>query len=67
MDAGVTAEKDKSLITFFFTFCRDPSDWSAEVMESLGPLLLLDDDAISALPNKVCIFSICIFVIFSEQ
>ncbi|XP_062279086.1 otoancorin [Scomber scombrus] len=30
----------------------DPSDWSAETMESLGPLLLLDDDAISALPNK---------------
>ncbi|KAM7383470.1 hypothetical protein PAMP_003118 [Pampus punctatissimus] len=30
----------------------DPSDWSADTMESLGPLLLLDDNAISALPNK---------------
>ncbi|XP_027142608.1 otoancorin [Larimichthys crocea] len=30
----------------------DPSDWSAETMEEVGPLLLLDDDATSALPNK---------------
>ncbi|XP_044065278.1 otoancorin isoform X2 [Siniperca chuatsi] len=30
----------------------DPSDWSAETMETLGPLLLLDDSATSALPNK---------------
>nr|XP_046256838.1 otoancorin [Scatophagus argus]XP_046256839.1 otoancorin [Scatophagus argus]XP_046256840.1 otoancorin [Scatophagus argus] len=30
----------------------DPSDWSAETMEKLGPLLLLDDNATSALPNK---------------
>ncbi|XP_034731126.1 otoancorin [Etheostoma cragini] len=30
----------------------DPSDWSAETMEALGPLLLLDDNVTSALPNK---------------
>ncbi|XP_070768533.1 otoancorin [Enoplosus armatus] len=30
----------------------DSSDWSAETMEVMGPLLLLDDDATSALPNK---------------
>ncbi|XP_056236500.1 otoancorin [Seriola aureovittata] len=30
----------------------DPSDWSAETMEALGPILLLDDTATSALPNK---------------
>ncbi|XP_054477293.1 otoancorin [Anoplopoma fimbria] len=30
----------------------DPSYWSAETMEALGPLLLLDDNAISALPYK---------------
>ncbi|KAG8010056.1 Otoancorin [Nibea albiflora] len=30
----------------------DPSDWSAEAMEEVGPLLLLDDAATSALPNK---------------
>ncbi|XP_022621926.1 otoancorin [Seriola dumerili] len=30
----------------------DPSDWSAETMEELGPILLLDDTATSALPNK---------------
>ncbi|KAM7420815.1 hypothetical protein PAMA_015163 [Pampus argenteus] len=30
----------------------DPSDWSADTMETLGPLLLLDNNAISALPNK---------------
>ncbi|XP_039973328.1 otoancorin [Xiphias gladius] len=30
----------------------DPSDWSAETMEALGPFLLLDDNATSALPNK---------------
>ncbi|XP_069552068.1 otoancorin [Brachyistius frenatus] len=29
-----------------------PSDWSAETMELLGPLVLLDDNATSALPNK---------------
>ncbi|XP_072250370.1 otoancorin [Leuresthes tenuis] len=29
-----------------------PSDWSPDTMESLGPLLLLDEKAISALPNK---------------
>ncbi|XP_059195102.1 otoancorin [Centropristis striata] len=29
------------------------SDWSDEIMETVGPLLLLDVDAISALPNKV--------------
>ncbi|XP_041799048.1 otoancorin isoform X2 [Chelmon rostratus] len=28
------------------------SDWSAEMMEKLGPLILLDDNATSALPNK---------------
>ncbi|TKS82067.1 Otoancorin Precursor [Collichthys lucidus] len=30
----------------------DPSDWSPETMEEVGPLLLLDDNATSALPNK---------------
>ncbi|KAG7475667.1 hypothetical protein JOB18_035395 [Solea senegalensis] len=30
----------------------DPSDWSAETMEALGPLLVLDENAISSLPNK---------------
>ncbi|XP_078109050.1 otoancorin isoform X2 [Sander vitreus] len=30
----------------------DPSVWSAETMEALGPLLLLDGNATSALPNK---------------
>ncbi|XP_071326560.1 otoancorin [Trachinotus anak] len=30
----------------------NPSDWSAETMETLGPLLLLDDNVTSALPNK---------------
>ncbi|KAM9722820.1 otoancorin [Menidia menidia] len=29
-----------------------PSDWSPETMESLGPLLLLDERTISDLPNK---------------
>uniref|UniRef100_A0A4W6FUI4 Otoancorin n=1 Tax=Lates calcarifer TaxID=8187 RepID=A0A4W6FUI4_LATCA len=30
----------------------NPSDWSPETMEMLSPLLILDDNAISALPNK---------------
>ncbi|KAK5862289.1 hypothetical protein PBY51_017700 [Eleginops maclovinus] len=30
----------------------DPSDWSAETMEALGPWILLDDNETSALPNK---------------
>ncbi|XP_040901377.1 uncharacterized protein otoa [Toxotes jaculatrix] len=30
----------------------DPSDWSAETMEALGPVLFLDDNATSALPSK---------------
>ncbi|KAM4579953.1 otoancorin isoform 2-T2 [Odontesthes bonariensis] len=29
-----------------------PSNWSSDTLESLGPLLLLDERAISALPNK---------------
>lgn len=33
--------------------CRDPLDWSAETMEELGSLLLLNDSAITALPNEV--------------
>lgn len=39
--------------------CRGPQDWSAETMEELGPLLLLNDSAITALPDKVgesCVF-----------
>ncbi|XP_037640501.1 otoancorin isoform X2 [Sebastes umbrosus] len=30
----------------------NPSDWSAETMEAMGPLILLDDNVVSALPNK---------------
>lgn len=30
----------------------DPSGWTPETMEALGPLLLLDDKVTSALPNK---------------
>ncbi|XP_041843600.1 otoancorin [Melanotaenia boesemani] len=30
----------------------NPSDWPSQTMESLGPLVLLDDNATSALPNK---------------
>ncbi|KAG7234207.1 hypothetical protein INR49_005526 [Caranx melampygus] len=30
----------------------DPSDWSAETMEDLGPVLFLNDTTTSALPNK---------------
>lgn len=37
-----------------FLSCRSPSDWPAETMESLGPLILMDDNATSSLPNKVC-------------
>lgn len=39
----------------FFIHCRDPSDWSPETMEELGPLLLLDDNTTATLPNKVWI------------
>ncbi|XP_068616651.1 otoancorin [Brachionichthys hirsutus] len=31
----------------------DPSEWSDETMEKVGPLLLLDDRATAALPNKL--------------
>ncbi|XP_069394092.1 otoancorin [Paralichthys olivaceus] len=40
------------LIQLLIQTFKDPSDWSAETMEVLGPLLLLDDNATSALPNK---------------
>ncbi|KAL0985377.1 hypothetical protein UPYG_G00156120 [Umbra pygmaea] len=30
----------------------DPSYWTADIMESLGPLLLLDDSAVRSLPYK---------------
>lgn len=45
--------ESKRVWRFFLIFCRDPSNWSAETMEALGPLLLLDDNATSVLPNKV--------------
>ncbi|CAB1459828.1 unnamed protein product [Pleuronectes platessa] len=38
------------LIQLLIQTYKDPSDWSAETMEALGPLLLLDDNATSALP-----------------
>lgn len=63
MDVEVTAEK-KNLMHCLFILCRDPSDWSAETMEALGPLLFLDDNATSALPNKVCTF--CVFLHISS-
>lgn len=37
----------------WLTFCRDPAGWSEDTMEALVPLLLLDDAAVSSLPNKV--------------
>ncbi|XP_036929963.1 otoancorin isoform X2 [Acanthopagrus latus] len=40
----------------------DPSTWSAETMEDLSPLLLLDDDAISALPNEPPVKDILFFL-----
>ncbi|XP_030249655.1 otoancorin isoform X1 [Sparus aurata] len=40
----------------------DPSDWSAETMEDLSPLLLLDDNAISALPNEPRVKDILFFL-----
>ncbi|XP_060937790.1 otoancorin [Limanda limanda] len=40
------------LVQLLIQTYKDPSDWSAETMEALGPLLFLDDNATSALPNK---------------
>lgn len=48
-------QRKQEFDVFFLIYCRDPSDWSSETMEELGPLLLLDDNATAALPNKVCI------------
>lgn len=38
-----------------FLILRNPSDWQPQTMEALGPLLILDDNATSALPNKVSV------------
>ncbi|XP_029307996.1 otoancorin [Cottoperca gobio] len=38
------------------------SDWSAETMESLGPLILWDDNATSALPNKTWMKDVIYFL-----
>ncbi|XP_070822799.1 otoancorin-like [Chaetodon trifascialis] len=40
------------LIRLVYQTFGNTSDWSDETMEELGPLILLDDDATSALPNK---------------
>ncbi len=64
MDAAVTAGKENKESDALFIICRNTSDWSAETMEALGPLLLLDDNATSALPNKVRIF--CLFLHISS-
>ncbi|KAM6909657.1 otoancorin [Xenentodon cancila] len=39
-----------------------PSDWPAETLESLGPLLLLDDNTLSALPNKPWMKDVLVFL-----
>ncbi|MEQ2314344.1 hypothetical protein AMECASPLE_011119, partial [Ameca splendens] len=39
-----------------------PSDWPAETMESLGPLILLDDNATSTLPNKPWMKDVLVFL-----
>lgn len=40
----------------WFVAFRSPSNWTADTVELLGPLILLDDSVVSALPNEVCIF-----------
>ncbi|XP_038146105.1 otoancorin isoform X2 [Cyprinodon tularosa] len=39
-----------------------PSDWPAETMESLGPLILMDDNATSSLPNKPWMKDVLIYL-----
>lgn len=50
--------REEARLWFIFTFFRDPSYWSSETMEALGPLLILDDNTTSALPNKVFSFTL---------
>ncbi|XP_061572831.1 otoancorin [Cololabis saira] len=50
------------LIQLVYQTFGSPSDWPAETMESLGPLLVLDDDAISALPNKPWMKDVLVFL-----
>ncbi|KAI3360495.1 hypothetical protein L3Q82_002382 [Scortum barcoo] len=40
----------------------DPADWSGDAMETLGPLILLDNNATSALPNKPWMKNVLIFL-----
>lgn len=46
----------KGLMVCPLISCRNPADWSPEDMEELGPLVLMDDDITSSLPNKVRVF-----------
>ncbi|XP_017280554.3 otoancorin [Kryptolebias marmoratus] len=39
-----------------------PSNWTADTVELLGPLLLLDDNAVSALPNEPWMKDVLIFL-----
>ncbi|XP_054903588.1 uncharacterized protein otoa [Poeciliopsis prolifica] len=39
-----------------------PSNWSAETMEMLGPLVLLDDNVSSTLPNKPWMKDVLVFL-----
>ncbi|KAM4567908.1 otoancorin [Fundulus diaphanus] len=39
-----------------------PSDWSAETLESVGPLILLDDTVTSTLPNKPWMKDVLVFL-----
>lgn len=47
--------KSKNLRYIFLIYWRNQSEWSPEMMEDLGPLLLWDDESTAALPNQVSV------------
>lgn len=52
---GSWTRRAKIWYIYFLIYWRNQSEWSPEMMEDLGPLLLWDDESTAALPNKVCV------------
>ncbi|XP_014839938.1 PREDICTED: uncharacterized protein LOC106916275 isoform X1 [Poecilia mexicana] len=50
------------LVTLVNQVFGSPSNWSAETMETLGPLVLLDDNLTSALPNNPWMKDVLVFL-----
>lgn len=58
----IPPEHSADLVKLVSQTFGDPSGWSPELMEDLGPLLLLDDDYTAALPSNPSVKAVLFFL-----